>query len=318
MSTVRHPIKIVAQRTGLSPHLIRVWEKRYATIQPERSGGNQRLYSDSDIERLLLLKVVVDAGHSIGTVASLTLDQLRSLATSVGKPPLIVTQLPGARPPAFSPPPKPPETFLESAFAAASALDTVTLERVLDEASIALGQVALLGQVIAPLVHRIGEAWRVGDLKVAHEHHATAVIRTFLGHSSRALAIHPAAPALLVTTPAGQLHELGAVMVAACASAHGWRVVYLGPSLPADEIVGAARQSGVRAVALSLVHPEDDPGIPEELARLRRLLPHEVAILAGGRACGSYRRALEGIGATQCGSLDSFALALDQLRQGRN
>jgi methylmalonyl-CoA mutase cobalamin-binding subunit len=197
-------------------------------------------------------------------------------------------------------------------------LDTVTLERVLDEASIALGQVALLGQVIAPLVHRIGEAWRVGDLKVAHEHHATAVIRTFLGHSSRALAIHPAAPALLVTTPAGQLHELGAVMVAACASAHGWRVVYLGPSLPADEIVGAARQSGVRAVALSLVHPEDDPGIPEELARLRRLLPHEVAILAGGRACGSYRRALEGIGATQCGSLDSFALALDQLRQGRN
>jgi methylmalonyl-CoA mutase cobalamin-binding subunit len=144
------------------------------------------------------------------------------------------------------------------------------------------------------------------------------VIRTFLGHSSRALAIHPAAPALLVTTPAGQLHELGAVMVAACASAHGWRVVYLGPSLPADEIVGAARQSGVRAVALSLVHPEDDPGIPEELARLRRLLPHEVAILAGGRACGSYRRALEGIGATQCGSLDSFALALDQLRQGRN
>lgn len=162
MSTVRHPIKIVAQRTGLSPHLIRVWEKRYATIQPERSGGNQRLYSDSDIERLLLLKVVVDAGHSIGTVASLTLDQLRSLATSVGKPPLIVTQLSGARPPAFSPPPKPPETFLESAFAAASALDTVTLERVLDEASIALGQVALLGQVIAPLVHRIGEAWRVG------------------------------------------------------------------------------------------------------------------------------------------------------------
>lgn len=297
--------------------MIRVWEKRYATIQPERSGGNQRLYSDTDIERLLLLKVVVDAGHSIGTVASLTLDQLRSLGTSVGKAPLIVTQLSGARPPALSPP-RQPETFLESAFAAASGLDTLTLERVLDEASIALGQVALLGQVIAPLVHRIGEAWRVGDLKVAHEHHATAVIRTFLGQSSRALAIHPAAPALLVTTPAGQLHELGAVLAAACASAHGWRVVYLGPSLPADEIVGAARQSGVRAVALSLVHPEDDPGVPEELSRLRRLLPQEVAILAGGRACGSYRRALAGIGATQCGGLDSFALALDRLRQGRN
>lgn len=317
MSAVRHPIKVVAQRTGLSPHLIRIWEKRYATIRPERSDGNQRLYSDDDIERLALLKRVVDAGHSIRTVAVLGTAELRALAESVSRPALIFPASAGATR-ALKSPAKDSAEFIEIAFLAVSELDTAKLERTLEEASVALGQVALLNRVIAPLVHRIGESWRTGELKVAHEHLATAVIRTFLGHTSRPMAVHPAAPTLLVTTPAGQLHELGAVLVAACAAAHGWRVIYLGPSLPAEEIAGAAKQGMVRAVALSVVHPEDDPSLAGEVARLRRLLPPEVAVLAGGRACSAYRPAFESIRAMLCENLDDLAAALEKLRSGKN
>jgi len=317
MPTVRHPIKVVAQRTGLSAHLIRIWEKRYATIRPERSVGNQRLYSDDDIERLALLKRVVDAGHSIRTVAILGTGELRTLAESVNRPALIFP--PGAEAArALKSPVKDSAEFGANAFLAVSELDTAKLERTLEEASVALGQLALLNRVIAPLVHRIGEAWRTGELKVAHEHLATAVIRTFLGHTSRPMAVHPAAPNLLVTTPAGQLHELGAVLVAACAAAHGWRVIYLGPSLPAEEIAGAARQGMVRAVALSVVHPEDDPSLPAEVSRLRRLLPPEVAVLAGGRACSAYRPAFEAVQAILCENLDDLAAALEKLRSGKN
>lgn len=317
MSAVRHPIKVVAQRTGLSPHLIRIWEKRYATIRPERSGGNQRLYSDEDIERLALLRRVVDAGHSIRTVAALDTAELRTLVDSVSRPALIFPAGAGADRVVNSPA-KDSAAFIEDAFAAVSELNSAKLERTLEEASVALGQVALLNRVIAPLVHRIGEAWRAGELKVAHEHLATAVIRTFLGHTSRPMAVHPAAPTLLVTTPAGQLHELGAVLAAACASAHGWRVIYLGPSLPAEEIAGAARQGMVRAVALSVVHPEDDPSLAGEVARLRRLLPPEVAVLVGGRACWAYRPAFESIRAMLCDNLDHLAAALEKLRSGKN
>lgn len=317
MSAVRHPIKVAAQRTGLSPHLIRIWEKRYATIRPERSGGNQRLYSDEDIERLALLRRAVDAGHSIRTVAALDTAELRTLVDSVSRPALIFSAGAGADRMVNSPA-KDSAAFIEDAFAAVSELDSAKLERALEEASVALGQVALLNRVIAPLVHRIGEAWRAGELKVAHEHLATAVIRTFLGHTSRPMAVHPAAPTLLVTTPAGQLHELGAVLAAACASAHGWRVIYLGPSLPAEEIAGAARQGMVRAVALSVVHPEDDPSLAGEVARLRRLLPPEVAVLVGGRACWAYRSAFESIRAMLCDNLDHLAAALEKLRSGKN
>ncbi len=317
MSAVRHPIKVVAQRTGLSPHLIRVWEKRYATIRPERSGGNQRLYSDTDIERLALLKRVVDAGHSIRTVASLETSQLRNLADSVSRPAVIFPSGADAGP-AMRTPSKDPAAFIESAFAAVSALDSGGLERALEDASVALGQVALLNRVVGPLVHRVGESWRTGELKVAHEHLATAVIRTFLGHTSRPMALHPSAPAILVTTPAGQLHELGAVLVAACAAAHGWRVIYLGPSLPAEEIAGAARQSAVRAVALSIVHPEDDFSLANEITRLRRLLPAEMTVLAGGRAYSAYRASFEAIHAILCDDLDDLTAALESLRAGKN
>jgi DNA-binding transcriptional MerR regulator/methylmalonyl-CoA mutase cobalamin-binding subunit len=317
MSAIRHPIKIVAQRTGLSPHLIRIWEKRYATIRPERSDGNQRLYSDDDIERLALLKQVVDAGHSIRIVAVLGTAELRALTKSIARPALISPAGTGAARALKSPAENCAE-FIEHAFGAVSDLDTAKLEWTLEEASVALGQMALLNRVIAPLVHRIGEAWRTGALKVAHGHLATAVIRTFLGHTSRPMAVHPAAPTLLVTTPAGQLHELGAVLVAACAAAHGWRVTYLGPSLPAEEIAGAAKQGMVRAVALSVVHPEDDSSLPGEVSRLRRLLPPGVALLAGGRACLAYRSAFESIRATVCGNLDDLSAALEKLRSGEN
>jgi DNA-binding transcriptional MerR regulator/methylmalonyl-CoA mutase cobalamin-binding subunit len=315
-----HPIKIVAKRTGLTPHVIRVWEKRYATVSPTRSEGNQRLYSDADINRLILLRRVVSAGHSIGTVARLAENQLEGLVQPPPEPTHseATATANSAAISIVSPSVSVAGSLAEAAFQATVQMDGAALERVLDEASITLGQIGLLNQIVAPLVHRIGDAWRRGELKVANEHLATAVIRTFLGRAARPLAMHHSAPAILVTTPAGQLHELGAILVAACAAAQGWRVLFLGASLPAEEIVGAVRLGGVRAVALSLVHPEDDPAIPHELARLRRLLPDEVAILAGGRACHAYQLALQAIRATVCSNLIDLGSALDQLRQGQN
>src|SRR3954453_16918076 len=86
---------------------------------------------------------------------------------------------------------------------------------------------------------------------------------------------------LVVATPNGQLHELGALLASAAASNLGWLVTYLGASLPAAEIAGAARQNQARAVALSLVYPEDDQKLEGELFRLRESLPAEVTLLVG-------------------------------------
>jgi len=321
---LRHSIKAVSERTGLSPHVIRIWEKRYATIHPERSGGNQRLYREEDIERLLLLRRLTEAGHPIRTVAPLSLDELRLLSAMplrpASAPPETVAGSKRTRRALERTPPtiRSASELVDAAMTAIAAMQGGEFERILDEGVVSLGQIALLNQVICPLVHRIGDGWQAGTLKIAHEHLASAVIRTFLGNAARPYAVHPSAPMLISTTPSGQVHEIGAALVAAAASNHGWRVTYLGPSLPAEEIASAALQSQSRAVALSIVHPADDPQLGFEFKRLRRLLPQGTALLVGGAAALAYRTSLESVGAILCNSLTEFADALDDLRQGTN
>jgi len=124
------------------------------------------------------------------------------------------------------------------------------------------------------------------------------------------------APVLVVATPAGQIHELGALLVGAAAANLGWHVTYLGASLPAAEIADAARQNRARAVALSLVYPEDDPRLEGKLTRLRELLQPEVTLLTGGgRAMPAYRDALDKIETLQIKDLAHFCSTLDDLRK---
>ena len=195
------------------------------------------------------------------------------------------------------------------------ALDACALEQVLKRAWMDLGAQGLLMRMVAPLAQAIGDLWREGSITAAHEHFASSVIRTFLGHAAKPFAEMTNAPVLLVATPAGQNHELGALLVAAAAASIGWRVTYLGANLPAAEIAGAARRSDAHAVALSLVYPEDDPQLSEDLVRLRELLPPKLPLLVGGRAMPAYREALNQIGAVQMNDLSSLLEGLDSLRK---
>ena len=83
MADSHQAIKVVARRTGLSAHVIRIWEKRYGAVEPERTDTNRRLYSDEQIERLSLLRDITQAGHSIGHVAKLPTEKLRQLAARI-------------------------------------------------------------------------------------------------------------------------------------------------------------------------------------------------------------------------------------------
>lgn len=316
MAELRHSIQSVAEQTGLSPHVIRVWERRYGTVQPVRSDGNQRRYSESDVHRLRLLHQITRSGHSIGTVAHLNLDQLISLADQLSPA--------EAAPSALHEPPSAPGSaslkdsrseLLAAAYDAVVAMDPIGLESVLDRGAVELGVTSLLIQVVAPLVERIGEGWQSGSLQIAHEHIASAVLRTQLGFLSRPISLHPTAPVLLTSTPAGQIHELGAVLAGALASTRGWRVVYAGPSLPAAEIASAAQRNAAAVVALSVVHPGDDPHLPVELSRLRRMLPAAIPLIVGGRAASAYAGALEGMGIVCVHSLEAWMNHLNRLRQ---
>lgn len=311
MNNPHHSIRVVSKRTGLSPHVIRVWEKRYQAVEPSRTDTNRRLYSDAEIERLTLLRDVAGSGHNIGAIARLPIERLRELAQQAAPAPASLLNIDRADKPAHA-------AVLERCIAAIKALDSKGLEDALKQGSTQLGSQGLLQRVIAPLAQSVGELWRDGSITAAHEHFASAIMRTFLGHAAKPFAGTDHAPVLIVATPTGQLHELGALLAGSVAANLGWHVTYLGASLPAAEIAGAATQNRARAVALSIVYPEDDPRLEVELARLRSLLPENLPILIGGRAMNAYRQGLERIGALAMNDLEHLSKTLDELRRPAN
>jgi MerR family transcriptional regulator, light-induced transcriptional regulator len=308
-----YPIRAVVRWTGLTSHVIRVWEKRYRAVSPRRSPTNRRLYSDSDVARLQLLHRATLAGHSIGQIAQLPNERLQALVTvdDMITPALHRTTRP--RPVDSS-----LQLMLDASLEAVERLDAARLEEILAQAAVILSPPVLIEQMIVPLMYRIGDRWHEGTLRVAHEHLASAVVRTSLGSLSRGFGPSVSDPTLVVATPTGQLHELGALIVATTAALNGWHVTYLGPSLPAEEIAAAAQQTRARAVALSLVYPPDDPFLRGELIKLRRGLPEGVVVLVGGRAYDAYHDVLQKISALVLNDLADLRKHLDLLRVGKS
>ncbi len=282
MKTKRKPepelgIGAVSRRTGLSQHLIRVWERRYGAVRPVRTDSNRRLYSEEDAVRLSLLSKAVRAGHRIGDIAGFPTDKLERLVG--GAPP----EGQSADSAAVGAP-----DYIARALTAISNFDPESLGEALLQADVDLGQARSLEQVIMPLMERIGVLWKEGEVRVAQEHMATAVVTHHVGSVLENFRFAPYAPVLVVATPIGQMHEAGALAAGLVAALEGWRPLYVGANLPADEIAGAARRTGAKAVALSVVYPADDPRMPAELSRLRHLLPNRLEIMVGGRAATAY------------------------------
>lgn len=310
-SEPRHPIQVVARRTGLTPDVLRAWERRYGVVSPGRSSGSHRLYSDADIERLSLIRQAMAGGRRIHQVARLTVDELNGLLEEDRRSaPASVVPIGPLRPHSEDSGPD-----IGSFLAAIHALDQARLDAMLADAALRMPTPALVDRLLTPLMTGVGDEWCAGQLRVAHEHLASAAVRSLLGSLRAAQSPAPGAPEIVVGTPVGQQHELGALANALLAEADGWQVTYLGANVPADDLAATVRQRGARAVALSIVFPPDDPQLARDLGRLRRALPQGVEIIAGGASAPHYESTLTSIGATIVGDSSSFRRRLETVRR---
>ena len=301
-----HPIKIAVHRTGMNSHTIRIWEKRYGAISPARSTTNRRLYSDADIARLKLLQQATQCGHSIGQIAQMPDASLRKLVTDSQTSRPVTAAWPDT------------ESYIDQALQSIRQLDATALEGGLVRAGLDLGHVQLIEGVIEPLMRRVGKLWHEGSLRIADEHLATSVVRRFIDGIRMGLQPALDAPHIIVTTPAGQVHEIGAVMVSTLAATAHWRVTYMGANLPASDIAVAAHHNNARAVALSIVYPLDDPHLGHELIKLRQALGDDIYLFAGGRAASSYSHILERINAIKINELSDLRTHLHELQLAEN
>jgi len=306
----RYPVRLVAARTGLTAHVLRAWERRYGVVSPERTEGGQRLYSDLDIERLRLLRRLTDRGHAIGRIGSLPLAELARLDEEAGAD-VDAAASSGAggsgRDAADDTRTSSASDAIAAVLRAARRLNAVELQAVLERTALTLGLLAFLDEVVAPALKRIGDGWADGSVSIAQEHMATAVFRRVLGRLLQAYEVTGSAPRLVVATPPGQVHEMGALMVAASAAAEGWGVVYLGPDLPVADLIGAVGQTDARAVAISAVCLQEGADLLATLGEIRTGLPERVPLLVGGAA--TLEIAVE--------ATDAGALVIESLAQLR-
>jgi methylmalonyl-CoA mutase cobalamin-binding subunit len=192
-------------------------------------------------------------------------------------------------------------------------LDPYKLERAYDQAAISMTRSALLRKLIAPLFEEIGRLWQSGSLKILNEHMATSVTRGFLSNLLRAVKFPDLAPIIVIATPVGQWHDVGALTVALAAAEIGWHPVYYGPNLPAEEIAAGVKQSGAHALAISITHQLHQHPFTDELRKLRRYVGNDVALFVGGQAAGDYLPVLQEINAKYVKNIDQFSEELNSL-----
>jgi DNA-binding transcriptional MerR regulator len=259
----------LSRRTGVAVELLRAWERRYGLLDPSRSSGGFRLYSEEDERRVRLMR-----DHIAGGLAAAEAARMVRSNVPPGAPALPASALAAGR------------GRLEAAL---DALDETGAHAALDALLAGFTRETVLSEVVVPYLAELGERWHRGDATVAQEHFASNLIRGRLLALAREWDRGPGLRALLACAP-GELHDLPLIMLGLALSARGWRISFLGQDTPFETLADAGSALRPDAVVISSTLPERLAG----LDRLRGLGRTTKLYLAGP---GADAAAAEAIGA---------------------
>lgn len=251
------PIRAVVARTGLNPDTIRAWERRYAAIDPARSDGGTRQFSEEDVSRLICLKELRERGYQLPMLAALPTSELIAMRRS---------QKPSAGARGMTQPP-----LNDDQRAYLSAIERlevgVALEK-LNAMSSDLDNLQLIMGVAIPIMWEVGRRWSEGTLGTAPERVVRAQLKSLMSRRLEQIPTPVGARRLLFTTPAGQLHEFGILAGSVLAKEAGFDVLYMGPDLPAEDIIWSVARSDADVLVLSVVRRMSE----DEMQQMERLV----------------------------------------------
>jgi DNA-binding transcriptional MerR regulator len=272
-------IAALAQRTGVAPDTLRKWEQRYHILQPSRTPGGQRRYSERDVARVEWLRERLEEGYRIGEAASLLGDAV-----------------------------EPARSTEDQVRAMLASLDRGEAEEIgvrLDQAFALNGVEETLEQIVRPLLEQVGERWAHGELTVAEEHLVSETVRSRLGHLLGDVGGGVRGVAVLACAP-GERHELGLMMATIALRRDGWKVFYLGCDTPAEDALALARRVSARVLGWSVSAAEHGDALVAAGA------DDGVALVVGGP--GATAELAERLGATHVGAeLPAVVAALRKL-----
>jgi len=302
------PLRTVSRLTGLTPDLIRAWERRYGVVQPVRGPRGARVYSLADVRRLRLLAQAVEEGRAIGDVARLSPAELEKIVRRV---PEEIKNSAGVVAPADVP--QVPEPLEREFWLAIQSFERERLERVLGQALAIWPLETLATAVLSHWLEQVGERWSRGELSIAHEHFVSATLRDFLGQLVRTRRVS-GAPEIVFATPQGEEHEFGLLLAALLVADRSIPALYLGTNVPEQDLLAAIRSLPVRVLAVSVVNEENRQ---QAIAWLRKVLRASgpLELWLGGRDAEAVGRAFRAAPVRVLAHLRDLLAALEGVRR---
>jgi methanogenic corrinoid protein MtbC1 len=267
----------LSKLTGVTTHSLRMWEKRYGTPKAHRLPSGHRRYPKEDVPRLRAIVKALESGYRASKVVTGTLEQLHSLmglpffesngilnsSGEVGyleNEPLI-------------------ETWIKHVYDYDDDLLITSFHALWGE----VGGLNFVIDYAASFLERIGNAWKVDELTISHEHFATECLVGFFTEKWRQLNIRKKGPLVLITTLPGDSYNLGILMCALVTSITNLKVVYLGIGTPINEIIRVAKKDNPKVIALSISHSMSSEFAEDCLFKIRGDLDKNSLIITGGK-----------------------------------
>jgi MerR family transcriptional regulator, light-induced transcriptional regulator len=269
----------LSRRLGVSDHVLRAWESRYGLLQPTRSSGGFRLYSEADVARVRRMQALVAQGLSAAEAARVALAEDEAVLAGNQAVPGSDAEPRAAVSPANS------SGALRLAL---DAFDEPGAQAVLDRLVSDLSLTTMLREVVLPYLAELGERWVQGTASIAQEHFASNLIRGRLAGLARGWG-DGHGPRAVLACPSGELHDLALMIFGIALNRRGWRIDYLGANTPVDELTRAAHARHPDLVVLAATRPENLESLTAELMVLAR---HTSLVLAGAGATAQLAAAV--------------------------
>lgn len=297
-SEPRFPISAVERDTGLPKDTLRVWERRYGFPLPERDEHGERVYTQSQVEKLRTLKRLIDRGYRPSKIIGCSTGELLELIDhGLGTPDTAT-----------------PEVM--AVFDLLRGHQLAELRKLLSQTLMRQGLATFCLETAGPLNQQIGDAWMRGQLDVCDEHLYTEMIQGLLRGALAAIPQHGTSPRVLMTTFPNEQHGIGLLMAEAMLALEGASCISLGTQTPIGDIVLAAARQHADIVALSFSLAYPVTMAVHGLEELRTQLPGTVEIWVGGANPGLVRRGTPGVQALPDLSSIAGAVARWRLERG--
>lgn len=226
LTSATYTIKDLEQLTGIKAHTLRIWEKRYNIVTPNRSDTNIRYYTDHDVKKLLNISILNRAGIKISLLAKMSHNELVDNIVAICNK----TTDAGSH--------------IENLVVSMIDMNEAKFEKDLNKLIISQGFEDTFTRIIIPFFDKIGVLWQIGAVHPAQEHFMTNLIRQKMIVAIDGV-IPTSTPAQLKTfllyLPQNELHEIGLLFASYILQKAGHKVIYLGQMVPYEDLLKVAQ-----------------------------------------------------------------------------